>query len=141
MTQLPQDCLDKAEDLMKNYSYLKAVHSTSGKEPYDRLVEDIAQALFQAREKAREEGFNSGVISEGKATKEIIAFYELSAVQECVRAIEPYSAKYRRYLKDAKTRNDPEEMVEFAHKDNAADEMLTALKSIEARMREGEPAV
>lgn len=47
-----------------------------------------------------------------------------------VEAVKSYSAKYRRYLKDAKQRSDLVDMCEFAHKDSAADEILYALQSV-----------
>lgn len=47
--------------------------------------------------------------------------------EEAVKAV---SAKFRRYLKDAKGRSDIDDMCEFAHKDNGADEIVSALSRV-----------
>lgn len=52
MTPIPDDAMKQAEEVMKPHGFLKAVHSTSGKDPYDRLLEDIALAIAKAQEEA-----------------------------------------------------------------------------------------
>ncbi len=81
-------------------------------------------------------GWNEARIALLLASRESAAAY--AGAMSVVKALEPYSSKYRRYLKDAKVRSDLVEMSEFANKDIAADEMLSAAKKAAENLKPNE---